>query len=84
MSIAFKNDGKGKHQSWSAEVELTGSTLEGTFSITLTAYGASKDEAGSNFDRLAQSSVLAICEAASEAHADSIQAAIDADNGGRP
>jgi hypothetical protein len=84
MPVEFKDDGKRKHQSWSAEAVQSKPTPDGSLAFSLTAYGSTKDEARENFDRIAQAAVLAICEVASEAHSDALQAAIDADNGGKP
>lgn len=67
MTVAITNDGKGKHQSWTAEVELSGND-GGHFTMNLTAYGSSEAEARANFDKVSQAAVLAICEAASEVH----------------
>lgn len=72
MSIEYKNDGKGKHQSWSAAADLN-DTIGGSISINLTAYGATKSEAWESFDKLAQSAVRKICEVASEGHLESAE-----------
>lgn len=67
MTVAITNDGKGKHQSWTAEAELSGND-GGDFTMTLTAYGATEAEARVNFDKVSQAAVMAICGAASEVH----------------
>lgn len=72
MSVTFRDDGKGKHQSWSAEVDIIGSTGEGSFSINLVAYGAFKEEARLSIDKLAQAAILKICDEISESHAEGL------------
>jgi len=67
MTVKITNDGKEKHQSWTAEAELSSPDGNG-FTVNLIAYGSSEAEAKDHFDKIAQAAVMAICAAALELH----------------
>lgn len=48
MEIIFKDDGKQKHQSVTAAVDLTTFGSEGHTNVEIVSYGATQDEARAN------------------------------------